>query len=247
MNYFLLFCSITETKILSRIPPKQNHLRASTSYLLVPSENRMPASLPPSVEKLIEALQILPGVGSKSAARFGFFLLKAEEIHTRRLAESLQELKEKVRYCDVCAHITEAPICDICQNSQRDNQTICVVSNPLDVIAIERAGSYQGFYHVLHGEISPMQGIGPEDLFIDLLTKRLDQSQTTGEPIREIILATNPTMEGETTAMYLSRLYRDREINMSRLARGLPVGGDLEYADEVTLGSAIENRRKFVS
>ncbi|WP_374928433.1 recombination mediator RecR [Kytococcus sedentarius] len=191
-----------------------------------------------AVQDLIDELNRLPGVGPKSAQRIAFHVLAADAEDVQRLATALQVVKEKVRFCATCGNVAEAEECRICQDPQRDGTAICVVEEPRDVQAIERTREFRGRYHVLGGAISPLDGIGPDDLRIAQLMQRLGDGEVT-----EVIIATDPNMEGEATATYLSRMLQVLEIKVSRLASGLPVGGDLEYADEVTLGRAFEGRR----
>ena len=195
---------------------------------------------PESVTRLIEEFSRLPGIGPKTASRLTFYLLRAPKEQAEALARAIGELREKTVYCSICFNIAEESPCPICRDEERDRSIICVVEEPLDVLAIERTGEYNGLYHVLHGAISPVEGIGPEDLKIRELLERLRT-----EPVREVILATNPSLEGEATAMYLHRQIAPLGIKVTRLARGLPVGGDLEYADEVTLARALEGRREM--
>ena len=197
------------------------------------------------VARLIEEFTRLPGIGPKTAQRLTFFLLRAPAEEAKALAEALVRMKERVIFCSVCYNITETDPCRICAGDERDRSLICVVEEPLDVLALERTGSYDGLYHVLHGAISPVDGIGPDDLRIDGLLRRLQGAGGSASPVREVILATNPNLEGEATAMYLARLIAALSIWVTRLARGLPVGGDLEYADEVTLTRALEGRREM--
>jgi len=192
------------------------------------------------VARLIDEFSRLPGIGPKTASRLTFFLLRVPDEQAQALAEAIRALKENVVTCSQCENIAEVDPCPICTGEDRDRSTICVVEEPLDVLAIERTRDYHGLYHVLHGAISPVDGIGPEDLRIDALLQRLQNSQ-----IQEIIIATNPNLEGEATAMYLQRLIGPLGIRITRLARGLPVGGDLEYADAVTLSRALEGRREM--
>jgi len=194
--------------------------------------------LPRSVQRLIDEFARLPGIGPKSASRLTFYLLRAADNQPGELATALQELKERTRLCSVCFNITEEDPCPICSDDNRDARLLCIVEEPLDVLAIERSRAYNGRYHVLHGAISPVEGIGPEDLRINELVARV-----AGGNFQEIILATNPTLEGESTALYLQRRLADRDARLTRLARGLPVGGDLEYTDEITLGRAFEGRQ----
>jgi recombination protein RecR len=191
-----------------------------------------------AVQDLIDELGRLPGVGPKSAQRIAFHLLQTEAADARRLADAITRVKATVRFCARCWNISEAEECRICRDPRRDPAVLCVVEEARDVVAIERTREYRGRYHVLGGAISPIDGIGPEELHITELLRRLD-----GEPVAEIIIATNPNVEGEATASYLSRLLQPREVRITRLASGLPVGGDLDYADEVTLGRAFAGRR----
>jgi recombination protein RecR len=190
------------------------------------------------VQDLIDELGKLPGVGPKSAQRIAFYLLQADPVDVTRLTEVLTTVREKVRFCERCFNVAEDTLCRICQDPRRDDKLICVVEEPKDIVAVERTREFRGRYHVLGGAISPIDGIGPDDLKITELVRRLG-----AEPIEEVILATNPNLNGEATATYLSRLLRTMGLRVTRLASGLPVGGDLEYADEVTLGRAFEGRR----
>lgn len=190
------------------------------------------------VQDLIDELGRLPGVGPKSAQRIAFYIVQTESFDVSRLAEILTTVREKVRFCQVCGNVSEDDTCSICKDPRRDPSQICVVEEAKDVVAIERTREFRGLYHVLGGAISPIDGIGPEDLRITQLMQRLGDGRVT-----EVIIATDPNLEGEATAAYLSRLLTTMEITVSRLASGLPVGGDLEYADEVTLGRAFEGRR----
>ncbi|MCB8985238.1 MAG: recombination protein RecR [Ardenticatenaceae bacterium] len=196
--------------------------------------------MPQPVQKLINELARLPGIGPKSAARLTFYLLRAGEDQALDLAQALQDLKQRTRFCSVCFNITEEDPCVICQDNGRDPSVLCVVEEPLDVVAIERSRAFNGRYHVLHGAISPVEGVGPEDLRIAELVDRVEQGN-----FREMILATNPTLEGESTALYLQRRLAREGLRLTRLARGLPVGGDLEYTDEITLGRALEGRQEM--
>jgi recombination protein RecR len=192
-----------------------------------------------AVQDLIDELGRLPGVGPKSAQRIAFHLLQSDSEDVTRLVSALTEVKSKVRFCDECGNVAEAEKCRICADPRRDHTAICVVEEPKDVVAIERTREFRGTYHVLGGAISPIDGIGPDDLRMRELMTRL----ASGE-VQEVIIATDPNLEGEATATYLSRLLRDLGVTVTRLASGLPVGGDLEYADEVTLGRAFEGRRR---
>ncbi len=192
------------------------------------------------VSRLIDEFSRLPGIGPKTASRLTFFLLRVPDEQTLALAEALRDLTEQVVYCDRCYNISDRNPCSICASPERDQSTLCVVEEPLDVMALERTHEYQGVYHVLHGAISPVEGIGPTDLRIDELMDRLRH-----DTVNEVILATNPNLEGEATAMYLERLVKPLGVRTTRPAYGLPVGGDLEYADEVTLVRALEGRREL--
>ncbi|WP_200332324.1 MULTISPECIES: recombination mediator RecR [unclassified Leucobacter] len=191
------------------------------------------------VQDLIDEFGRLPGIGPKSAQRIAFHILQTQNFDVSKLAELLSEVREKVRFCDVCGNITEHERCSICRDPRRDDSIICVVEEPKDVVAIERTRQFRGLYHVLGGAISPIDGIGPDDLSIPALMRRVGENH-----VQEVIIATDPNLEGEATAAYLSRLLTSIEVPVSRLASGLPVGGDLEFADEVTLGRAFEGRRK---
>ncbi len=191
------------------------------------------------ISRLIEEFSRLPGIGPKTASRLTYYLLRASDDQAAALAEAIAQLKSRLVYCQVCQNIAEESPCAICANPQRDHSTICVVEEPLDVLAIERTGQYHGVYHVLHGAISPVDGIGPDEIRIRELMDRI-----AAHPVREIVLATNPSLEGEATAMYLVRLIGQAGPKVTRLATGLPIGGDLEYADEVTLSRALQGRRE---
>jgi recombination protein RecR len=195
-----------------------------------------------AVQDLIDELGQLPGVGPKSAQRIAFHLLSADPVDVKRLVHALTEVKEKVRFCTVCANISEQDLCRVCRDPRRDLTVICVVEEAKDVVAIEKTREFRGRYHVLGGAISPIEGVGPDDLRIRELMIRLQDGSVT-----EVILATDPNLEGEATATYLARLIAPMGVGVSRLASGLPVGGDLEYADEVTLGRAFEGRRRVTS
>jgi recombination protein RecR len=190
------------------------------------------------IQELIDELGRLPGIGPKSAQRIAFYLLQADEDQAKRLAEVLTEVKERVRFCEQCGNVAEAELCNICRDPRRSKASICVVEESKDVQAIERTREFKGLYHVLGGAISPIEGIGPDNLRIKELVARLADPE-----IKEIIIATDPNLEGEATATYLTRMLSPMGITISRLASGLPVGGDLEYADEITLGRAFEGRR----
>jgi len=194
------------------------------------------------VQRLIDELARLPGVGPKSAQRVAFYLLKIPTADATRLSEAIVEVKEKVHLCRICFNVSDEDVCEFCRDGRRDQSIICVVQEPPDIVAIERTREYKGLFHVLQGAISPIEGIGPEDLRIAELLGRL-QGNASGTQVSEVIVATNPNIEGEATAMYLARLIAPSGLKVTRLASGLPVGGDLEYADEVTLGRALEGRR----
>jgi recombination protein RecR len=193
-----------------------------------------------AVQDLIDELGRLPGVGPKSAQRIAFHLLATESVDVERLAATLLRVKNEVKFCTICGNVSEADICRICSDARRDPTVICVVEEPKDVVAIERTREFRGRYHVLGGAISPIDGVGPDDLRIRELMVRLRD-----DTITELILATDPNLEGEATATYLARMVKDMGITVTRLASGLPVGGDLEYADEVTLGRAFSGRRRI--
>ena len=194
----------------------------------------------PALQKLIDELGKLPGVGPKSAQRIAFHLIKIPEQDALSLSDAIQQAKQKVRFCETCFNMSDQAICEICSDSQRDSSLICVVEEPRDIVALERTREYKGLYHVLQGAINPIDGIGPEQLKIRELLDRLK-----GNSVVEVILCTNPNIEGEATAMYLAKLIEPLGIQVSRIASGLPVGGDLEYADELTLGRALEGRRNI--
>lgn len=188
------------------------------------------------MEKAISELAKLPGIGRKSAQRLVFYLLKLPKYEVQQLADALYAIKEKVNFCTICFNITETDLCHICASDKRDRTTLCVVEEANDVLALEKTGEYNGLFHVLGGALSPLEGIGPNDLHIKEMMTRLNGT------IQEIIIATNPNTEGEATALYLEKLIKPLEIKLTRIARGLPVGGDLEYADEITLTKALEGR-----
>ena len=198
------------------------------------------AYYPEPFARLIEALQRLPGIGPKSAQRLTFFLLKRPIEEIRELSEAVLAVKEKITYCRNCFNVTDEDPCRICADPARDDSVLCVVEEPNDLLAMERTGEFRGRYHVLLGALSPLDGIGPEDIKIRELLTRLESSETT-----EVILATNPNVEGEATAIFLAKLLRPLGMRVTRIARGLPVGGDLEYADQVTLSKALEGRREM--
>ena len=191
--------------------------------------------------RLIGELSKLPGIGGKTAQRLAFHILSMSDDEAKAIADAIVDAKQNMHYCSVCGNLTDTDPCDICSDSSRDRTTICVVENPRDVSAMERVKEYHGLYHVLNGAISPMDGIGPDDINLRSLIVRLQEN----EDIKELILATNPNIEGEATAMYIARLIKPAGIKVSRIAHGLPVGGDLEYADEETLYRAMEGRREL--
>ncbi len=193
-----------------------------------------------AIQKLLDELERLPGIGPKSAQRIAYWILNEDRVDATRLAQAIIEVKDTVHFCPRCFNYAQDELCDICASSKRDQNTICVVSEPRDIPPIERTGTFSGVYHVLGGALSPLEGIGPDDLHIAELLARLNNPS-----VAEVILATNPNIEGETTASYLARLIKPLGVKVSRLASGLPVGGDLEFADEVTLGRAIEARREL--
>ncbi len=195
------------------------------------------------VARLIELFARLPGIGPKTAQRLTYHLLRAPDVEARTLAAALVDVRDKVVFCELCFNIAEDVQCALCRDPGRDLRRLCVVEEPLDVLALERTGEFKGRYHVLHGAISPIDGIGPERLKIRELLARADEAARDGEPFEEVILATNPTLEGEATAMYLAERLESVVGSVTRIARGLPVGGDLEYADEVTLIRALQGRR----
>jgi recombination protein RecR len=198
-----------------------------------------------SVTALIDELAKLPGVGPKTAQRLTFFILRSPADQARRLAEAIVRVKENIIQCSTCFNLTETDPCPICASPQRERGMICVVEEPLDVLALEKTGVFKGLYHVLHGALSPIEGIGPKDLRIDELVARVKSSGGEDGPVREVILATNPNYEGDYTAAYIAPLLEHADLRVTRLARGLPIGGDLEYADEGTLSRALEGRREM--
>jgi recombination protein RecR len=197
--------------------------------------------LPQAIHELVEELRKLPGVGPKTAQRLAFHLVVSGPDSMNRLISSLVEARDKIGYCSVCGNLTDRDPCRICQDHRRDPSVICVVAYPKDVLAIERAGAFRGLYHVLHGYIEPLKGIGPEELRIEELLKRVSSTQ-----VKEVILATNPDVDGETTALYLAKALKPQRVKVTRLARGLPFGADLDYADEVTISKSLEARREMV-
>ena len=195
------------------------------------------------IQRLIDELSRLPGIGPKGAQRVAFYLLKSSSDDAQRLASAIVEVKERVKLCRACFNVTDQDLCEFCRNPRRDSSVICVVQEPPDIVALERTREFGGLYHVLQGSISPIEGIGPDDLRVTELLERLQNPPEGHADVKEVIVATNPNTEGEATAMYLARLLAPLGVTVSRLASGLPVGGDLEYADEVTLGRALEGRR----
>ncbi len=192
------------------------------------------------INKLIDELAALPGIGNKSAQRLAFYIIGMSPARVKKLSETIVQAKEHVAYCKVCQNLTDSEVCPICANPKRDKSQIMVVENPRDLAAYERTGKYEGLYHVLHGAISPMLGVGPNDIRLKELMQRLRD-----EEVKEVIVATNSSLEGETTAMYISRLIKPSGIKVTRIASGVPVGGDLEYIDEVTLLRALEGRTEL--
>jgi len=198
----------------------------------------MPFAAP--LERLIERLRKLPGVGQKSAQRMAFHILRNSDADARALATAIVEVKEQIRLCGICFNITDTEPCLVCADAGRDRTVICVIEEPHNLVAIERSGGFRGLYHILHGSLSPLKGIGPDDLKIPALLTRL-----TDGMVKEVILATNPNVEGESTAVYLARLLKPLGLRVTRIALGLPVGSELEYADEVTVGKSLEGRREI--
>lgn len=196
--------------------------------------------LPSSLQRLINEFSKLPGIGPKSAQRLAFYLLKKDNIEILTLAESVKELRNDITFCDECHNMAETNPCNVCSDHNRNKQIICVVEEPLDALAIDKSGSFNGVFHVLGGVLNPMEGITTDQLNINSLLDRITKLEAT-----EIIIATNPTLEGETTAMHIAKLLKDSDVKITRIARGLPMGGDLEYADEVTLSRAMEGRREI--
>lgn len=215
--------------------------------------------VPKSVASLIEAFEALPGIGPKTAARLTYYLLHAPDNLAQKLSDAARDLKTKTKICSICQNITEVDPCEICDDGGRDKSIICIVEDPLDVWAIEKSGAFSGLYHVLHGVIAPLENIGPEDLRINELLARIKPGNTRGvsqatsshtprvskDQVRELIMATNPSMEGEATAMYIQRLVKPLGVKVTRIARGIPIGAELEYADEVTVRRALEGRKDF--
>ncbi|MBN1258859.1 recombination protein RecR [Candidatus Peregrinibacteria bacterium] len=197
-------------------------------------------AIPENIAKAIEEFQKLPGIGQKTAERLVFHLLRKPEADLGQFGKAVSSLKEGIRYCDVCKNLTTEKVCGVCADSSRDPSVICVVEDPLDLIALEKANEYQGVYHVLHGVISPMEGVGPDELAIAELIDRLEKGG-----VKEVIIALNPSMEGEATAAYLMKYIKPLNIKVTRIARGIPVGGDLEYADSQTLKRALLGRMEY--
>ena len=193
----------------------------------------------PSIEKLIESFERLPSIGHKTAARLAFLILNCSEEETNEFINSIQNAKKNLKYCSKCYNISDTDPCTICSNPKRDENVICVVEDVRDIIAIERTHEYKGVYHVLHGSISPMNGVGPDDIKLKELLARITPE------IKEVIIATNPRVEGEATAMYISKLLKPLGVKITRIAHGIPIGGDLEYTDEITLSKALEGRREL--
>ena len=194
----------------------------------------------PSIEKLIESFEKLPSIGNKTAARLAFYILNSSEEETNEFVSSILNAKKNLKYCSICYNISDTDPCSICGNEKRDKSVICVVEDVRDIIAMEKTHEFKGVYHVLHGSISPMNGVGPDDIKIkELLSRLMDGT------VKEVILATNPRVEGEATAMYLSKLIKPLGVKVTRIAHGIPVGGDLEYTDEITLTKALEGRREI--
>lgn len=203
--------------------------------------------IPKALENVIESFERLPGIGVKSATRLGFYLLHVPQSELEDFALSLTNLKKNTKMCKVCFNIGTTEICDVCSDTQRETDTVLVVEDALDVIAFEKSDKFKGIYHVLHGVIDPLNSLGPDDIYIPQLVKRVRESEVGSQGIKEIIIATNPTMEGEATAMYIVKEVKNQnsKIKITRIGRGLPVGADIEYADEVTLSRALEGRREY--
>jgi len=192
------------------------------------------------IANLVDQFSKLPGIGRKTAQRLAFHVLEMDQQDAEKLAAAILEAKEKIGFCQVCGNLTDKPTCNICSSHNRDNSVICAVEGPRDIVAMERSKEYKGLYHVLHGTISPMENIGPQDIKIKELLHRLEDDE-----VKEVVIATNPTVEGEATAMYISKLIKPLGVKVTRIAHGIPVGGDLEYFDEVTLARAMDNRREM--
>ncbi|HNX73209.1 MAG TPA: recombination mediator RecR [Spirochaetales bacterium] len=196
-----------------------------------------------ALEDLVSLLMRLPGVGRKSALRMAYYLLKADPNYVKALSEQVGKLQERVKFCSICGSYTEADPCDVCDNPQRNRRLVCVVEQPQDVITIEASKEFEGLYHVLGGLLSPLDGIGPDRLRIASLVQRIRQSRISSQPIEEVVIATNPTIEGDTTALYLKKVLEPEGVKVTRLATGIPVGGDLEYADRLTLARSFRGRQ----
>lgn len=196
--------------------------------------------LPNSLERLINEFGKLPGIGPKSAQRLAFYLLKKDNVDLISLSDAVRNLQADITFCDKCHNMTETNPCNVCADNSRDHSLVCVVEEPLDAMALERTGSFKGVFHVLGGVLNPMEGIGPDKLNMASLDQRV-----RGDGVKEIIIATNPTVEGETTALHIARMLKDTGVSITRIARGLPMGGDLEYADDITLSRALEGRREY--
>lgn len=192
------------------------------------------------ISNLIDQLSKLPGIGRKTAQRLAFHILEMNDTEVQKLSSSIVEAKEKIGFCEVCGNLTDRPVCTICSASGRDKSTICVVEGPRDIVAMEKTREYKGLYHVLHGTISPMENIGPQDIRIKELLNRLGD-----DTVKEVIIATNPTVEGEATALYISKLIKPLGVKVTRIAHGIPMGGDLDYFDEITVAKSIEHRREL--
>ena len=195
---------------------------------------------PQPLQRLIDEFSKLPGIGTKTAQRLAFYVLKMDEDSVKNLSESIVNAKKDIKYCSICGNLTDADPCSICRNDARDKSTICVVQEAKDILPMEKTREYQGLYHVLHGSISPLEGIGPDSINIKSLVSRITPE------VKEVILATNSNVEGEATAMYIARLLKPMGVKVTRIAHGIPVGGDIEYTDEVTLGKALEGRREIL-
>lgn len=194
------------------------------------------------LEKLIKEFSRMPGIGEKTAGRLTYYLLNSTDEQVFQLAEAIREVKEKVHFCSICRNITELETCEICSDPMRDHRAICIVEEPSDIRAIEASGAFKGLYHVLGGKLSPLDGVGPEQLSFELLLSRLENSES---PVSEVIVATNPSMEGDATALYIQRLLAEKSIRVTRIACGLPAGGHLEYADSFTISQALQGRQQL--
>lgn len=203
--------------------------------------------IPRAIERVIEGFERLPGIGPKSAQRLGFYLLHVPQENLDEFADALSNLKKEIVLCKNCYNIGNSEICEICSDEKRDKSFICVVEDALDVVALEKSRKFNGVYHVLHGVVDPLNSIGPDDIYIPQLVKRIQESLDSGQKVSEILIATNPTMEGEATAMYIYKQIKNQNpnIKITRIGRGLPIGADIEYADETTLSRALEGRREY--